>query len=225
MVAAGFALALLMIATMRQVGYWRNTITYGERILAVSGDNPLARRVAHRWIGRTLYSEGRTPEAATHLEMALGLAVGYEDSLRGLLVRQPDDQETRRELAATLTREARVEDGIREYREILSRSPDDLDALNNVAWIRATHELARHRDGAEAVRLARRACALSPQSLAVLYSTLAAALAENGEFKEAVTAGHRAVALASADRQPEEAARYAKQLKEYEAGRPFHQSY
>ena len=221
----GLILATLSVMTVHQLGYWRNSVTHGERVLEVSGDNPLARRLAHQWIGRALYSQGRRQEAAVHFEKELGLAVGYEDSLRGLLTSSPDDLETRRELAATLTRESRVEDGVEEYRGILSRSPDDLDALNNIAWIRATHEFARHRDGAEALRLALYACEISPEPLAVLYSTLAAASAEAGKFPEAVEAGRRAVALAGAARQAAEAERYAQQLREYEAGRPFHHGY
>ena len=44
-----------------------------------------------------------------------------------------------------------------DYREVLKRAPNDLDALNNIAWVRATHVDAQHRDGAEAVRLAEQA--------------------------------------------------------------------
>jgi tetratricopeptide (TPR) repeat protein len=118
--------------------------------------------------------------------------------------------------------EGRVEDGIGEYLEILRGHPEDLDALNNVAWIRATHEEAGHRDGALAVRLAERARDTSPEPQAVLYSTLAAAYAEAGRFPEAVRAGARAVELARRAVTAEEAAAYAWQLRGYRAGRPFH---
>jgi tetratricopeptide (TPR) repeat protein len=118
-------------------------------------------------------------------------------------------------------RETRVEDGIREYREILRGSPDDLDALNNIAWIRATCDSARSRDGAEAVRLAERARDRCPRPMAVLYSTLAAAYAEAGRFPEAIRAGERAVELARAEQQPQQAERYAQQLASYRAGRPY----
>jgi tetratricopeptide (TPR) repeat protein len=111
---------------------------------------------------------------------------------------------------------------VREYQEVLRRDPDDLDALNNVAWIRATHARAACRDGAEAVRLAERARDASPEPQAVLYSTLAAAYGEAGRFPEAVRAGERAVELARAAGAPREAAEYERQLRRYRSGRPFH---
>ena len=91
-----------------------------------------------------------------------------------------------------------------------------------MAWIRATHAEARHRDGAEAVRLAERARDRSPEPQAVLYSTLAAAYAEAGRFPEAVAAGQRAVALARAAGESAGAERYAQQLADYRTGRAFH---
>ena len=70
--------------------------------------------------------------------------------------------------------------------------------------------------------LARRALELCPDAPAVIYSTLAAALAEAGQFPAAVEAGQKAVALATAAGQAGEAAEYARQLGLYRAKRPFH---
>ncbi len=159
-------------------------------------------------VGAALAAKGRLIESEAHLRHALDLA--------------PEGIEIRRLLAVTLTLEGRVEDAVGAYGEILRRSPNDLDALNNVAWIRATHAEAGHRDGAVAVALAERARDASPQPVAVLYSTLAAAYAEAGRFPDAVAAGERALALARDAHQPGEAERYARQLELYRAGRPFH---
>jgi len=159
-------------------------------------------------LAKDLAARGRMVEAETHLGRALKL--------------NPVEIEPRRLMAVVLTVEGRVEDAIREYQEILRRKPDDLDALNNVAWMRATHAEASHRDGAEAVRLAERARAKSPTPEAVLYSTLAAAYAEAGRFPEAVSAGERAVALARAAQAAQEIERYEEQLRSYRAGKPFH---
>jgi tetratricopeptide (TPR) repeat protein len=153
---------------------------------------------------------------------ANGRWVEAESRLRHALTLYPDDSKARRLLATTLTLEGRVEEAIGEYREILRRDPDDLDALNNVAWIRATHAEAGHRDGVEAVRFAERARDKSPEPVAVLYSTLAAAYAEAGRFTDAVQAGERAVALAKSSNEPEAAERYTLQLQSYRAGKPFH---
>jgi tetratricopeptide (TPR) repeat protein len=221
-IAATIMLAGLALATTYQVALWKNTGTLFTHALAITRDNLVGSRMAHKHLGMALLQSGELRLAIPHLEESLGLAAGYEDSLRHALESNPDDLETCRLLAATLAREDRVEDAVQAYGEILRRNPDDLDALNNVAWMRATHAEARHRDGAEAVRLAERARNLSPQPLGVLYSTLAAAYAEAGRFPEAVRACERAIELAQAAREGEEAKRYAGQLARYRSGRPFH---
>ena len=81
---------------------------------------------------------------------------------------------------------------------------------------------AAHRNAAEAVELAERARDKSPQPIAVLYSTLAAAYGEAGRFGDAVKACERAVELARAADESAESARYATQLESYRARRPFH---
>jgi tetratricopeptide (TPR) repeat protein len=158
--------------------------------------------------GALLVAAGRVGEAEPYLRRALRL--------------RPDAIEVRRLLAAGLTAGNRADDGVREYREILARDPNDLDALVNVAWIRATHADPARRDGAEAVRLAERARDHSPEPQAVVFSTLAAAYAEAGRFAEAVTAGERAVALALAANERDAAQRYRAQLDSYRRDRPFH---
>jgi protein O-mannosyl-transferase len=220
--ASVVALASLAVLTSRQVEAWKDTRTLFTQVLAVTHDNLVGARYAHEYLGKAFLESGQTRLAIPHLEASLGLAPGFGDSLRRVLELDPDDLETRRLLAVTLVREGRVEEAIDAYRWILRRSPDDLDALNNVAWIRATHARAGHRDGAEAVRLAERARDASPEPQAVLYSTLAAAYAESGRFPEAIQACERAIALARSTGASREAAVYLRQLREYRAGRPFH---
>ena len=79
---------------------------------------------------------------------------------------------------------------------MLKRAPGDLDALNNIAWIRATHVDPVHRNGAEAVVLAEQARDAPHDPNHVLFSTLAAAYAEVGRFDDAVRAAERAIELA-----------------------------
>ena len=197
---------------------------------------------AHHNLAFTLAKMGRLDEAIPEYEAALrleptkylslvqlGAALGVKgrfaesaEFLRRALELNPADEGTRRVLAATLVRAGRLVDALRAYGGILRRNPDDLDALNNVAWIRATCADAGLRDGAEAVRLAERARDKSPEPRAVLYGTLAAGYAEVGRFPEAVQAGGRAVALAKNAGAAEEASRYASQLARYRAGKPFH---
>jgi tetratricopeptide (TPR) repeat protein len=166
------------------------------------------RRLTLVLLAQALVSRGRLSEAEVNLRQAVAL--------------DPADPESRRLLAATLVRQERVEDAVREYEEILRRNPDDLDALNNVAWIRATHADPGHRDGAQAVRLAERARDKSPEPEAVLFSTLAAAYAEAGRFPEAVSACERAIELAKRAGDLQQAGAWARQLARYRMNKPFH---
>ena len=104
----------------------------------------------------------------------------------------------------------------------METNPKDLDALNNIAWIRATHADARHRNGAEAVKLAETARDASTEDDAVLFSTLAAAYAEVGRFGDAISACEHAIDLASKARRTRDVPAFSAQLECYRSGRPFH---
>ncbi|MEM9744760.1 MAG: hypothetical protein AAF918_18920 [Pseudomonadota bacterium] len=77
----------------------------------------------------------------------------------------------------------------------LAAHNDTADALNQLAWVLATHKSDAVRDGERAVTLARRAVALTRN--ASYLDTLAAAQAEAGEFDAAVRSQREALALAA----------------------------
>lgn len=64
--------------------------------------------------------------------------------------------------------------------------PEATGALDELAWVFATHPNDELRDGNEAVLLAERACALTKRTDAMLLATLAAAYAETGNFGHAI---------------------------------------
>jgi tetratricopeptide (TPR) repeat protein len=198
-------------------------------------------RVRHN-LALTLMKMGRTDEAIAEYQAGLRLEPDHYQSLvemagalgvrgrlaeadaalRHVLQLAPNDARVHRLLAVTLTNEGDVEAAIEQYGILARLDPDDLDAINNIAWIRSTHAEARHRNGAEAVRLAEQARSRSKEPVAALYSTLAAAYAEAGRFPEAVQAGVRATELARAEHDSLSAVHFAQQLACYRAGRPFH---
>jgi hypothetical protein len=70
--------------------------------------------------------------------------------------------------------------------------------LDELAWLLATYPDPRSRDGAEAVRLAERACTLTKRQIPVILNTLGAAYAEAGDFPRAVSAIEEALKRAHA---------------------------
>lgn len=93
--------------------------------------------------------------------------------------------------------------------------------FNNLAWLRATCPNAKFRDGKKAVELATKACELSEWKVWFELNTLAAAHAENGDFKEAMKWQKKAIELGTGDKAALDKAN--QRLKVYEKGEPYRQ--
>jgi tetratricopeptide (TPR) repeat protein len=79
------------------------------------------------------------------------------------------------------------------------------------------------RNGAEAVRLAERACELTHYGEPSFIGTLAAAYAEAGRFPEAVTTAEKAVQLATDAGSKKTAGENRQRLELYRTGKPYHE--
>ena len=142
--------------------------------------------------------------AAYNLKAAAPLAAKfYRASVTGnvgdateLLARwlkaNPGDDEARAMLADAALRSGERERAINEYRAMLKARPQDVVALNNLAWL-------YHQAGdARAVDLARQAVKLAPQSPGVL-DTLGWILVEDGKVEEGLGYLTRAASGPKAD--------------------------
>ena len=157
-------------------------------------------------LARALAQQGQIDEAIAEQAAAVDL--------------QPREAVARAELAALLHGRHRTAEAIAQYRESLRLLPDLPEALNDLAWILATHPQPEFRDGAEAVRLAEHACQLTENKRALLVGTLAAAYAETGRFDDAVKAAERARDTAQAAGEQPIADTNRKLLELYRAGKP-----
>ncbi len=158
-------------------------------------------------LGTLLAGQGKFTEAAGQYRKALKYS--------------PEDAPLHLELAQVLLRSRAAAEAVTHYREALRLKPDWPEALNNLAWLLATDPSAEIRDGAEAVRLAERACDLTRRQQAVFVGTLAAAYAEAGRFADAVKAGQEAHGLAVAAGNQELAKANEKLLALYRAAKPY----
>lgn len=110
---------------------------------------------------------------------------------------KPDPADEQYKVAIKLYNQGDHVGAITRYRLALQSDPDLPEALNNLAWLLATTPDASLRNGAEAVQLGEKTCALTRYRVPALVGTLAAAYAEAGRFDDAVTTVQKACALAS----------------------------
>ena len=163
---------------------------------------------AHSSLALAFAGQGKSPEAMTHFTESLRL--------------KPEQAEFHFRFGMFLMAQQRPLEAAAQYRETLRLKPDSINALNNLAWLLATHENASIRNGPEAVSYAERACDLTGRHQAFLVGTLAAAYAEAGRFPEAVKTAQQAMEVASATGKTDLVATNRRLLELYRAGKPFH---
>ena len=132
-------------------------------------------------------------------------------------------QSRNQELQGLTAECAEYAEAIRFYKAALEAQPDQEGVLNNLAWLLATCPDAAFRNGPEAVHLATRACELTKYAQPLLIGTLAAALAEAGDFPAAIATADRAATLATNLHLEQVAARNRELLQLYRQGQPFHE--
>lgn len=158
-------------------------------------------------------------EAHTNLGTALNMKGAFDEAIghfRQALQINPDDAKAHAGLGAALGAQGDVSAAIGHYTRALELKPDPT-ALNNLAWIRATHRNAAFRDGDQAVALAERCCQLTGYRKANAVGTLAAAYAEAGRFDDAIKWQTKAIELAPVPRK----AGFRALLEFYRAGKPY----
>ena len=97
---------------------------------------------------------------------------------------------------------------IQAYEHAIRLAPDNIQALNNLAWLYATCENAAFRNPKKAIDLARRAAGLSQESY--VMDTLAESYYANGDIQGALAAANQALAKATENR-----AYYQRQVEKF----------
>jgi Flp pilus assembly protein TadD len=119
-----------------------------------------------------------------------------------------------------LFQKGEAKEAIDAWGQSLEIKPDQLNALNNLAWSLATAPNASLRDGTKAVVLAAHANQLSGGGNPAILRALAAAYAEEGSYGLAVVTVRRALTLAVEQKNEALAAMLEKEIKLYEADKP-----
>jgi Flp pilus assembly protein TadD len=160
-------------------GQTDGAVEHYERALSLRKGNV----AAHYGLAMALARERKTDAAISHFQEVLSI--------------QPDNLQASNYLGALFAGQGNLSSAIAAWRQTLSFDPDNADAANNLAWALATASDAAFRNGKEALDLANRAVQFAGENPSVLR-TLAAALAENNRFAEAVETAERAERMAEA---------------------------
>ena len=192
-------------------GRFDEAIGLYRRILQVQPNDAKA----HYNLGKTFHAQGALHKAETHYRKALSIEPRAEshdglahvlhlngnlsaaiDHYRAALKIDPGRARTRHNFAVLLYRSGHVGEALEELATASLRKPDWSEPLNVQAWILATHPDDAVRNPRRALSLARSACALSAHRDATDLDTLAAALAADGQFNDAVETARQALAMA-----------------------------
>lgn len=189
----------------------------------------------------TLMELGRLPEAAAEFKALLAVTTNRAPAMDGLgfaLAMQGQVDEAEKlfreaieanprlasahvHYAMMLAQRGDIRAAIHHYRAALEIDPDQPGALNNLAWILATHPDDALRNGKDAVAYAQRACELTNQGEPFFLGTLAAAYAETGDFPKAIATAQKAMDIANQAGRPDLAQRNEELVKFYRSGQPY----
>ena len=171
---------------------------------------------------RYLLAHSRAEEAGALLHRALELNPGDPTAREVPQKAKTGEAEAHAKLGDALLTKTRFGEAIAEYERALEIAPDLSSTLNNFAWLLATCPEASLRNVARAVQLANKADQVAGGKSAVLLRTLAAALAENGRFIDAIETAQRARQLALAENNFHLVSRLDKEVDRYRHNLPLH---
>src|SRR5262249_45345271 len=134
--------------------------------------------------------------------------------------RRPTNGFAQLHLAMVLAQKGEFAQATAHYRLAVKAEPELVLALNNLAWLLATHPDTQIRNGSEAVQMGERAVSITKAREPMFLGTLAAAYAEAGRFDDAIKTGEKARDLAKSRGMKELADRNEQLLREYKSGKP-----
>ncbi len=134
---------------------------------------------------------------------------------------KPDHADAHYRLGKAFAQQGRTEEAIECYRQALWLRPDWPEVLNSLAWVYATNENTKLRNGPAAVQLAQRACELTGYKNPNILDTLAAAYAEADSFSDAVRTAEKALDIAVLSGQKELVEKIQHCLGLYKAGKAY----
>jgi len=196
-------------------------------------------RTAHANLGRIYLEQGKLEQATLRFRTAMELddedPLGHFELGKVLFQRQmlaeairqfqktisidPKAVDAYLLLSKSLQMQGDFKAAVAQLQKAVKTAPNNVRPIADLAWLLATCPQNDVRDGAKAVDLAKRACAVTNYRNPALMNTLAAAYAETGDFPQAVATADKA--LNHVDPRNEVLIQWIRQnLERYRAGKP-----
>ncbi len=178
-------------------------ITCYKESLRLKPDQP----GAHRNLAMILFRQGKLDEAIIHYEYSIQF--------------KEDQPFVLNKLGENYFLRGEIKEAFRCWNKVLELEPEWVGAINNLAWIKATHPDTDIRNPDEAVQLALRACKLTEHNRPDILDTLAVAYAAAGRYGEAIETAQKALGLAEATNQQQLADEIQRHLELFRCSQPY----
>src|SRR5436190_646420 len=243
------ALTLAPKLASPHVNYGFALLTLGQPVRAVPHFETALKEgpplpIAHFGYGRALLGSGKLDEGIAHLQQALRMDPNYPEAIFYLglalmdkgqtneAVKQiqraahlaPQAPDVHMHLGRIYAAQGKAAQAVAEYKESIRLNANYPEAMNDFAWLLATHPNAEIRNGPLAVDLGERACELTRYEVPLFVGTLAAAYAEVGRFDEAIKTGTKARELAASQREETLVKKNTELIALYQAGKPYREN-
>jgi len=134
-----------------------------------------------------------------------------------LIRRDPNNWQALRGRGDAYLNHGKHAEAIADFEAVLRLRADDPSTLNNLAWVLSTSPQEKLRDAQRAIKLAKKACALTDYQEAHILSTLAAAYAEAGDFETAKKWSQKSIEIGGGP----QVEQLKKELQSYQQQKPW----
>jgi tetratricopeptide (TPR) repeat protein len=202
-VSAATVIFALFLCTKMQLRYWRDNFALFGHAIQVTRDN----YIMHNNYGNALGDNGQINDAIAHLKESIRINPKYVTAYFNLGV--------------VYSLEGNDKQAVANWNTALKLEPDNAEAMNNLAWLRAVRINSEFYDPNTAVQLALRACEKTQYKKPEILDTLAVAYAAAGNFHKAVETSEKALELCRPFTPNIDREQLEERLILFKAGKPY----